>query len=64
MGHAERPLACPGAPLQQALTLYRNIGHRLGQADALIRLGTVHRLTGDYPAAAASQQQCSSSSAT
>ena len=42
---------------QQALALYRDLGHRAGQALALNNLGTVQALTGDYPAAAASHQQ-------
>ena len=37
--------------LEEALGLYRDLGDRLGQADALIHLGDVRRLTGDYPAA-------------
>ena len=48
----------------QALTLHhtalnaaRHTGDRLAQADALNNLGTVQRMTGDYPAAAASQIQ-------
>ena len=32
-------------------------GHRLAEADALLGLGLVQQLTGDYPAAAASYQQ-------
>jgi hypothetical protein len=46
--------AAAAESLQQALALYRDIGHRLGQAVALTHLGAVQRLTGDYPAAAAS----------
>ena len=42
---------------QQALALFRDLGHQRGQADALSYLGIVQQLTGDYPAAAASQQQ-------
>ena len=37
--------------------MYRDLGDRLGQASAIANLGEVQRLTGDYPAAAASQQQ-------
>ena len=39
---------------QTTLTAARQAGDRLGQADALTRLGAVHWLTGDYQAAAAS----------
>ena len=39
---------------QQALALYRDLGHRVGQALAINSLGTVQMRTGDYPAAAAS----------
>jgi len=56
--------AAAAASLQQALALYRDIGHRLGQAVALTHLGTVQRLTSDYQAAAASQRQVLGSSAT
>jgi tetratricopeptide (TPR) repeat protein len=35
----------------------RSFSDRSGEADALIHLGVVQRLTGDYPAATASQQQ-------
>ena len=40
---------------QQALALYRDIGHR--PASATANLGTVQFRTGDYPAAAASLTQ-------
>ena len=39
---------------QQALGLFREIGHQHGQSEALTHLAVVQRLTGDYPAAAAS----------
>ena len=42
---------------RQALELFRGLGHRRGQANALNGLGRVYRLTGDYPAAAASLRQ-------
>jgi len=42
---------------QQALALFGDLGSRLGQAEALNRLGVVQQQTGDYPAAAASHQQ-------
>jgi tetratricopeptide (TPR) repeat protein len=42
---------------QQALELFRDLGHRHGQTDALNELGIIQRLTGDYPAAVTSQQQ-------
>ena len=45
------------ASRQQALALFRDLGNRRGQADALNDLGVVQQLTGDYPAAAASHQQ-------
>ena len=45
------------ASQQQALALFRDLGHRLGQAHALNDLGLVQQQTGDYPAAAASHQQ-------
>ena len=38
--------------LQEALGIYRDLGDRLGQANALSGLGLVRRATGDYPAAA------------
>ena len=38
--------------LEQALGIYRDLGDRLGQANALSDLGAVRRVTGDYPAAA------------
>ena len=43
--------------LEQALDIYRDLGDRLGQANALRELGIVRRLTGDYPAAAQAQEQ-------
>lgn len=45
------------AELRQALKLFRGLGHRRGQGDALSNLGELHRYTGDYPAAAASFRQ-------
>jgi tetratricopeptide (TPR) repeat protein len=42
---------------QQALALFGDLGHRLGQAHALNDLGVVQQETEDYPAAAASHQQ-------
>jgi tetratricopeptide (TPR) repeat protein len=45
------------AELGQALELFRSLGHRRGQGDALHYLGIVHRFTGDYPAAAACHRQ-------
>ena len=39
---------------QAALATARRTGDRAGQADALNELGLLHRVTGDYPAAAAS----------
>ena len=44
---------CCSVP-QQALALFREIGHQHGQSEALTDLAVVQRLTGDYPAAAAS----------
>jgi tetratricopeptide (TPR) repeat protein len=49
-----QPQCCTGA---SACLLYRDIGHRHGRGNALVNLGTVQRLTGDYQAAAASQRQ-------
>ncbi len=43
--------------LEQALATYRDLGSRLGQANALTFLGVVRRLTGDYPAAARDLEQ-------
>jgi tetratricopeptide (TPR) repeat protein len=42
---------------EQALDIYRDLGHRLGQANALLHLGIVRRVTGDYPAAAQALEQ-------
>lgn len=42
---------------QVVLELCRDLGERGAQGRALIDLGTVQRLTGDYPAATSSQQQ-------
>ena len=39
-------------PLEEALGIYRDLGNRLGQANALSDLGVLRRVTGDYPAAA------------
>ena len=38
--------------LEEALDIYRDIGDRLGQANALTDLGSVRRVTGDYRGAA------------
>ncbi len=43
--------------LEQALGIYRDLGDRLGQANALSDLGAVWRATGEYPAAAQSLEQ-------
>ena len=43
--------------LEQALDIYRDLGDRLGQANALSDLGVVRRMTGDYPAAAQALEQ-------
>ena len=43
--------------LEQALGIYRDLGDRLGQANALNYLGAVRRMTGDYPAAAQALEQ-------
>ena len=40
-----------------AVEAARQLGDRLGQADALLELGTVRWLTGDYPGAAAAEQE-------
>ena len=40
-----------------ALQSARHLGDRLGQANALTDLGTVRRLTGDYPGAAGDLEQ-------
>src|SRR5262249_4242110 len=37
--------------LEQALGIYRDLGNRLGQANALYSLGITRRRTGDYPGA-------------
>jgi hypothetical protein len=37
--------------------MYRTLGDRAGEADALNYLGQVQQATGDYPAAATSHQQ-------
>ncbi len=49
----------PGAAdaQEEALGIFRDLGDRRGEADALNRLGAVRRLTGDYPAAAAAQEE-------
>jgi len=38
--------------VEQALGIYRDLGYRLGQVNALTNLGDVRRLTGEFPAAA------------
>ena len=45
------------ASCKQALELFRDLGHRYGQANAIGNLGVVQSRTGDYPAAAASLTQ-------
>ena len=47
----------PARALEQALDIYRDLGDRLGQADALRYLGVVRSATGDYPAAAQALEQ-------
>ena len=49
----------PGAAtdIEQALSISRDLGDQLGQANALACLGTVRWLTGDYPAAAAALEE-------
>jgi tetratricopeptide (TPR) repeat protein/transcriptional regulator with XRE-family HTH domain len=42
---------------QAAIDAARHLGDRLGQANALLDLGMVRRLTGDYPAAAQALEQ-------
>jgi tetratricopeptide (TPR) repeat protein/transcriptional regulator with XRE-family HTH domain len=49
------PAATAGAT--RALELYRDLGHKAGQGDALTELGLLHRATGNYRAAAACLQQ-------
>ena len=44
-------------PDRQALGMFRDLGDRHGQARAILNLGVVQWLTGDYPAAAASLTQ-------
>ena len=45
------------ASSRQALTLYRDLDDRAGQAWALTSLGWFHLVAGEYPSAAACQQQ-------
>ena len=55
------------ASLPAALGLFRDLGHRMGQAMATGNLGIVQSRTGDYPASAASHRRrwtCSATSAT
>jgi len=49
----------PGATqdLEQALAIYRDLGDRGGEANALHGLGTVRRATGDFPGAAQDLEQ-------
>ena len=47
----------PPACTRRALAAARQAGDRAGQAGALNELGILQRVTGDYPAAAASHQQ-------
>ena len=41
----------------QALELFRDLGDRVGQGDAINSLGHMHRRTGDYPASVTCHQQ-------
>jgi Tetratricopeptide repeat len=43
--------------LEQALAICCDLGHRLGQANALLHLGNVRYLTGDHPGAAGDLEQ-------
>src|SRR5260370_20655738 len=57
-----RPRPVPGTTgkqpvCEQALGIYRDIGDRLGQANALLYLGAVRRDTGDFPGAARGLEQ-------
>lgn len=42
---------------EQALAIFRELGSKPGQANALGYLGVVRRATGDYPAAAQAMEQ-------
>jgi hypothetical protein len=42
----------------QAAALYRDVGDRLREGLAFVRLGAVHRLTGHYQAAHQGAQHC------
>jgi tetratricopeptide (TPR) repeat protein/transcriptional regulator with XRE-family HTH domain len=53
MQHMNLNYPAATASLGQAIELYRELGSRLGEANALVVFGIVQRLT-DYPAAAAS----------
>ena len=46
-----------GPGQEEALGLYRDLGSRLGQANAISELGAVRRRTGDYAGAARYQQE-------
>ena len=48
---------------REALHLFRDIGDQMGEGDALLNLGVLHRLTGDYMAAAEFLQQALSGTA-
>jgi tetratricopeptide repeat protein len=50
---------CPGAArnLQEALGIFRDLGHRLGQVQALTGLGRVALATGNYSGAARDLQE-------
>ena len=49
------PPPAPAASAKQAATpIFRDIGDRLGQTNALDDLATVQHLTGEYPGAIAS----------
>ena len=54
---ADRGLPGRRRQLPAGAGLFRDLGDRQGQALAIVNLGDVQRRTGDYPAAAASQQQ-------
>jgi tetratricopeptide (TPR) repeat protein len=47
LGHHQEAIAC----FQQALKMYRNLGARYGEADALTHLGDTQHATGDHDAA-------------
>ena len=49
---ADRGYRGAAGALEAALGIYRDLGDRLGEANALSYLGVVRRPTGDYPGAA------------